>query len=259
MPLGSTTVTRASRRSRLASRLAARVPPTPPPRTTMRAGMAPHLALRTAKRVWSPWSATSTSSWRALATQAGMSVAEPASVDHTSRTSPTCAWRMAPISDISGPGQAMPRASITRSRSSRSSKAPPCSDEDQLAVGGEREGGHALHVVDHRVKVVLLQAEHVHRQRAGVQVHVAELLGLAEHLAPVLAAAVLLEAPHGLGAIPAGLRRQAVLLGQLAGAEGVQRPVLQQDVHLAADRRRARGQQRRRRQLVVGAREQRNR
>src|SRR5579864_6516914 len=45
MPVGSTTVTWASRRSSLLSRLATSVPPTPPPRTTMRAGMAsPRLA-----------------------------------------------------------------------------------------------------------------------------------------------------------------------------------------------------------------------
>src|SRR3970040_576414 len=38
MPVGSTTVTRASRPSSFDRRLAASVPPTPPPRTTTRAG-----------------------------------------------------------------------------------------------------------------------------------------------------------------------------------------------------------------------------
>src|SRR3954468_16426929 len=40
MPVGSTTVTWASRPSSFESRLAVSVPPTPPPRTTISAGMA---------------------------------------------------------------------------------------------------------------------------------------------------------------------------------------------------------------------------
>src|SRR6266545_2559351 len=165
-----------------------------------------------------------------------MSLREPASVDHTSSTSPACPCRIAPIRDINGPGQAMPRASISRSEATWVIVITlPSSDEDELAVGGEHEGGDALHVVDDRVQVVLGQAEHVQRQRAGVQAYVAELLGLGEHDAPVLAAALLLEPAHRLGALPARLGRQAVLLGQVALTEGVQCPVLQQDVDLAPD------------------------
>ena len=50
----------------------------------------------------------------AFATQAGMSVLDPSSLDRTSITSPTAPSRIAPIRLISGPGHGMPRASIER-------------------------------------------------------------------------------------------------------------------------------------------------
>src|SRR6266540_362507 len=203
MPVGSTTVTCTSRPSWRASRLAASVPPTPPPSTTTLAGIAAHRAFRTRKRVKPSSAATSTSSCRALATQAGMSVAEPASLDQTSTTAPTSRWRIAPISDSSGPGQAIPRASITWSVVTWLIVISSVSDEDELAVGGEHEGGDTLHVVHQRVEVVLGQPEQVHRQRAGVHAYLAELLGLGQDRAPVLAAALGLQPPHRGGAAPA--------------------------------------------------------
>src|SRR6266508_1041607 len=252
MPVGSTTVTCTSRPSWRASRLAASVPPTPPPSTTTLAGIAAHRAFRTRKRVKPSSAATSTSSCRALATQAGMSVAEPASLDQTSTTAPTSRWRIAPISDSSGPGQAIPRASITWSVVTWLIVISSVSDEDELAVGGEHEGGDTLHVV-------LGQPEQVHRQRAGVHAYLAELLGLGQDRAPVLAAALGLQPPHRGGAVGSCLGRQAVVLGEVAGPKRVQRPVLQQDVDLPPQRRRTRCEQRGGVELLVGSRQQRDR
>src|SRR6266542_3276500 len=149
MPVGSTTVTCTSRPSWRASRLAASVPPTPPPSTTTLAGIAAHRAFRTRKRVKPSSAATST-------------------------TAPTSRWRIAPISDSSGPGQAIPRASITWSVVTWLIVISSVSDEDELAVGGEHESGDTLHVVHLRVEVVLGQPEQVHRQRAGVHAYLAE-------------------------------------------------------------------------------------
>src|SRR6266540_1220332 len=238
MPVGSTTVTCTSRPSWRASRLAASVPPTPPPSTTTLAGIAAHRAFRTRKRVKPSSAATSTSSCRALATQAGMSVAEPASLDQTSTTAPTSRWRIAPISDSSGPGQAIPRASITWSVVTWLIVISSVSDEDELAVGGEHEGGDTLHVVHQRVEVVL---------------------GLGQDRAPVLAAALGLQPPHRGGAVGSCLGRQAVVLGEVAGPKRVQRPVLQQDVDLPPQRRRTRCEQRGGVELLVGSRQQRDR
>src|SRR6266542_4420806 len=100
-----------------------------------------------------------------------MSVAEPWSLDHTSTTAPTWLWRITPITPISGPGQAIPRASITWSVATSVTAIPPHSDEDQLAVGGEHEGRDALDVVHQRVQVAPVQAEQVHRQRARMHAH----------------------------------------------------------------------------------------
>src|SRR6266511_2568870 len=224
MPVGSTTVTCTSRPSWRASRLAASVPPTPPPSTTTLAGIAAHRAFRTRKRVKPSSAATSTSSCRALATQAGMSVAEPASLDQTSTTAPTSRWRIAPISDSSGPGPAIPRASITWSVVTWLIVISSVSDEDELAVGGEHEGGDTLHVVHQRVEVVLGQ-----------------------------------QPPHRGGAVGSCLGRQAVVLGEVAGPKRVQRPVLQQDVDLPPQRRRTRCEQRGGVELLVGSRQQRDR
>src|SRR6266511_859993 len=55
------------------------------------------------------------------------------------------------------------------------------------------------------------------------------------------------------------LRRKPVVLGEVAGPERIKGPVLQQDVDLAAQRRGARCEQRRRAQLVIGPGQQRDR
>ena len=58
-------------------------------------------------------------------------------------------------------------------------------DEDELAFAGiEVERGHAFDAVDEWVEVGGLEVKQVHRQRAGLDVHAAELLGLAERLGP---------------------------------------------------------------------------
>src|SRR5579859_2699269 len=74
-----------------------------------------HLTLRTMKCEKPSSARTSTSSCFAFATQAGMSVLEPSSLERTSNVWPTWPWRMAPMRFISGPGHAMPLASIVLS------------------------------------------------------------------------------------------------------------------------------------------------
>src|SRR6266536_5121750 len=127
----------------------------------------------------------------------------------TCRLRPTWLWRITPIS---GPGQAIPRASITWSVATSVTAIPPHSDEDQLAVGGEHEGRDALDVVHQRVQVAPVQAEQVHRQRARMHAHLAELLGLVEHRAPVLPATGGQQPPHRGGTVGSRLRRKPVVL-----------------------------------------------
>ena len=67
---------------------------------------------------------------------------------------------------------------------SSSSSLPP-SDERDGAVGLHEERGDAPDAVDHRVEVVLRDAEHLHRVGAGVDVDLADVLRLTEELAPV--------------------------------------------------------------------------
>jgi len=58
-------------------------------------------------------------------------------------------------------------------------------DEDDVAVAGvDVEGGHALDPVHERIEVVLLDLEDVHRERAGLDIDLAELLRLAQGLVP---------------------------------------------------------------------------
>jgi len=89
--------------------------------------------------------------------------------------------------------------------------------------------------------------------------YLAELLGLGQDRAPVLAAALGLQPPHRGGAVGSCLGRQAVVLGEVAGPKRVQRPVLQQDVDLPPQRRRTRCEQRGGVELLVGSRQQRDR
>src|SRR6266511_3234506 len=191
---------------------------------------------------------TSTSSWRALRTQARISVLEPWSVERTVIASPTSLSRIAPIRAIRGPGQGMPRASMIRSVCVASVIVPTSSDECHRAVGRGDERGHTLHVVDQGVEVVLRDAEHLHRERAGVNAHLADLLRLAEELAPVLGPLAL----HELVPPLAGLGGHPVVLEHPVGAERVEGPVLEEHVHLAAHGRRSHGQHTSRVQLVVG-------
>src|SRR5579864_1233883 len=117
-----------------------------------------------------------------------MSVREPASLDHTSMTSPRLPWRMAPISESSGPGQAMPRASMSSvacvvvAMSLSSIGTWRLSDEHHRARRLRHEGGDPLDAVDQRVELCAGDAECVHRLRAGVDVDLADLLGLGEQV-----------------------------------------------------------------------------
>src|SRR6266508_3173219 len=131
-----------------------------------------------------------------------MSVAEPWSLDHTSTTAPTWLWRITPIS---GPGQAIPRASITWSVATSVTAIPPHSDEDQLAVGGEHEGRDALDVVHQRVQVAPVQAE---------------------HRAPVLPATGGQQPPHRGGTVGSRFICKRVGVGEVAGPERIQGPVV---------------------------------
>src|SRR5581483_4902860 len=108
-----------------------------------------------------------------------MSVFDPSSLESTSNVSPTTPCRMAPIRFMSGPGHAMPRASIVLSICTV--LISNSSHEKDLAVAGRgHECGDALDAVHDRVEVGPRQVEHVHRQRAGLDVDVADLLRLLE-------------------------------------------------------------------------------
>src|SRR3954452_23817000 len=124
------------------------------------------------------------SRWPALPTQIGMSVFEPLSVDRTASTSPTSASLMPRMSSISGPGQKLPRASMTTvgtgvamSVMGTDPQGWSRSDEQRLrAVGDEPEIGGCADRLAHAVdEVGALEAEHVHRHLAGDELDAHEL------------------------------------------------------------------------------------
>src|SRR6266511_4111426 len=127
-----------------------------------------------------------------------MSVAEPSSVDRTSMTSPTSPSRMAPIRDIRGPGQGIPRASmdLVMAVVLMSINLLVVSEDGDGAGGVGHEGRHALDVVDQWVQLVLRDLEQLHGERAGVDGDLADQLGLLEQVGPVLLAPLGLAA-HG--------------------------------------------------------------
>src|SRR5690349_732786 len=98
-------------------------------------------------------STTFTISCLAFATHAGMSVREPASLEMTSMTSPTCPIRMAPMRFSSGPGQAIPRASIdfVGANSVSVMSFLHLDESDRAGRGVVHEGGNAFDVVHERV------------------------------------------------------------------------------------------------------------
>ena len=128
----------------------------------------------------------STSSLPVVRDQAAKSLTDPGSVARTSTRAagPERLHRLRRLHDRHRAGQA---AGVDAMRSAELAIGwPPSSlDEDDLAVAGiEEEGGDALHAVDERVEVGSVEMEQVHRQRAGLDVDAAELLGLAERLGP---------------------------------------------------------------------------
>src|SRR5690348_14831502 len=116
-----------------------------------------------------------------------MSVFEPSSLDSTSKTWPTWPCRMAPIRFISGPGQAMPLASIVFSIWAVLIRSPPSHEHDLAVRGRGHERGYTLDPVDEGIEVLFREVKHVHRERAGLDVDVANVLRLLQQFAPVVA------------------------------------------------------------------------
>src|SRR5688572_23776122 len=110
-----------------------------------------------------------------------MSVRDPWSLDSTSMTSPTLARRMAPISVMRGPGQAIPLASMVFAAAIVG--MTDLLNESDRVTRVREERGDALHVVDERIEVVLDRSEELKGQRADVDPHVTEILRLAEGVA----------------------------------------------------------------------------
>jgi hypothetical protein len=129
-------------------------------------------------------------------------------------------------------------------------------DEDDLAVlGRNMEGGDALDPIDQRVELLRFQPQQVHRQRAGLDVDLADVLCLAEGLGLALRPGRR-QGGHCGGALITRLRRQAVRLVDAIGAEGIERPVLEEDVDRSPESGGAGGQHGGRLQPVIGARKQ---
>src|SRR6266542_1922917 len=94
---------------------------------------------------------------------------------------------MAPMSVSSGPGHAIPRASIDRvTRTSVSVMCCLLYERDGAARGVTHERRDAFDLVHERIEVVLRDPEHLHRLGARGHLHRAEILRLAQDLAPVL-------------------------------------------------------------------------
>src|SRR5262245_20224426 len=88
-------------------------------------------------------------SWRALAIQSGMSFLLPSSLERTASTSPIAAARTAAIKAINGPGQKVPRASISLVIITASMLVSPLAGSDEQsrpAVGLFDKAGNARHL-----------------------------------------------------------------------------------------------------------------
>src|SRR4051812_48616980 len=132
-----------------------------------------------------------TSSLPVLRLHAAKSATAPASVARTSSSSPRVTLLMACAVLTIGIGHFIPLASSTMVVSmaflSRYPNDCARSDEDDLAVAcidvERRDAGDA---VDERIEVVRFEAEQIHRQRARLDVDVADLFGVAQCLRPRL-------------------------------------------------------------------------
>src|SRR3990172_5408696 len=115
-----------------------------------------------------------------------MSFLDPWSPDHTSSSSPTFACLIPRMSSISGPGQKDPRASRMIRWLVDAAMVRASSQEERDAALGRpaQEFRDADHVVDDRVEVFLLHVHEVVGRGAGVDLDVAHLLRLAEHVVP---------------------------------------------------------------------------
>src|SRR6266581_7644632 len=120
----------------------------------------------------------------------------------------------------------MPCLSRQSSGQSEMPTSPTSLDEYDLAFRGRNhEGGNAFDSVNQTIQVFALQAEHVHRQSARLDVDHSHVLRLAQQLAPMLA---------GVGLdrrrlIAGRIRGQLVVVMERALSERVERVVLQKD------------------------------
>jgi hypothetical protein len=112
------------------------------------------------------------------------------------------------------------------------------------------EGSDAFDVVDERIEVLVSDVEKLHREGAGVDLHVADVLGLPEELAPVARAGQ--ARAHQDRAARSSFGRGAVPRIDLPATEGVKGPVLQEHVDRPAHRRGAGGEDRGGAQAVIG-------
>src|SRR5215470_14818689 len=200
-----------------ARRLATMVPPTPPPTIMTCWGItlppsSTQWALRATKRVYPCSGNAPINSCLAFCIQAGISLAEPGSLDNTASTPPTGSAFMPRISSISGPGQKLPRASISLSivisfksgmrtnsflqenvnsevgRPYSREGSPPHYNLDEQGeaalLGTLDEGGDAGDIGHNRLKVAQLHIEQLHGHAARVDFHLAHLHGALEVLHP---------------------------------------------------------------------------
>src|ERR1700674_479138 len=100
--------------------------------------------------------------------------------------------------------------------------SPASSDEYDLAFRGRgHESGDAFDSVNQTIQVLALQMEHVHGQRARLDVDHAHVLRLAQQLAPVLAGVAL----DRWRLLTSCFRRQLVIVVKGAPSECIERVV----------------------------------
>src|SRR5579884_921829 len=131
-------------------------------------------------------------SWFAFLIQAGISRFEPGSLDRTAIVWPTSTLLIPRISSSSGPGQKLPRASISLSifvvSIWSSSSFVRLSLDEQCDLAGLRffhEGGNAGDLGDDRVEIVQCPAKELHRHTARQHPHVSDLLRGVQGIEPV--------------------------------------------------------------------------
>src|ERR1035437_1551825 len=198
--------------------------------------------------------------------QASKSFTEPGSVATISISCPDSIDLMPCVALRIGSGQDRPLAStlslMSRFATCRSFwrlSAPSDLDEQDLAFADvDEEGGHPLDAINHGVEIRLLELEECHGSRAGLDVDLADLFGGPHGFRPVSTAGPG-DGIHGRPARLPCFRCKAMVGVDPIGPEGIQRPILQEDLDRPAERSGARGQYCGRLQLVVGTGEENDR